>query len=161
MYGIKCEDPGCQETYAGETKQPLKARMSQHRKPSTAGGHYSSAVFAHLDITGHSFKSENVVILGREEDWFRRGIKEAIWKSVENPTLNKRGAIAFSYLIFGTLLSEQFLVVSQLGIPQGRGKVTCMHVNSNSSCPGIQSEEVQWFRMQRYELQCKFQYLTI
>ena len=131
VYGIKCEDPGCQETYIGETQQSLKARMNQHRKPSTAGENYSSAVFAHLDITGHSFKTENVVILDREGDWFRRGVKEAIWERVENPTLNKKGACAFNYLMFGTLLSEQFLVVSHLGIPQGRGKVTCLHVNNN------------------------------
>ena len=58
--------------------------MNQHRKPSTAGDSYNSAVFAHLDITGHSFKTENVVILDREEEWFRGGVKEAIWERVEN-----------------------------------------------------------------------------
>ena len=95
VYGIKCEDPGCQETYVGETQQSLKARMSQHRKPSTAGENSNSAVFTHLDITGHTFKTENVVVLDREEDWFRRGVKEAVWERVENPTLNKRGGLRF------------------------------------------------------------------
>ncbi len=145
VYGIKCEDPGCQETYVGETQQSLKARMSQHRKPSTAGENSNSAVFTHLDITGHTFKTENVVVLDREEDWFRRGVKEAVWERVENPTLNKRGACVFSFLMHGTLQSKQFLVVSRLGIPQGGGKLTCNHVNSNLHVQVIiQSDEVHW-----------------
>ncbi len=69
--------------------------MNQHRRPSTAGDTYNSAVFTHLDITGHSFKTDNVVILSREEDWFLRGVKEAIWERRENPTLNKRGGLRF------------------------------------------------------------------
>ncbi len=61
--------------------------MSQHRKPSTAGENSNSAVFTHLNFTGQSFTTVNVVILDREEDWFKRGVKEAIWERVENPTL--------------------------------------------------------------------------
>ena len=40
-----------------------------------------------LDATGAK-------ILDRERDWRRKGIKEAIWKRVEDPTQNiKRGSV--------------------------------------------------------------------
>ena len=92
VYGVKCAKEGCTDTYVGETKQSLKARMSQHRRPST-GDQYDSAVFTHLETTGHSFKNEDVIILDREERWFERGVKEAIWERVERPSLNRRGGL--------------------------------------------------------------------
>ncbi len=123
VYGIKCDDPGCSETYIGETQQSLKARMNQHRKPSTAGDSYNSAVFAHLDITGHSFKTENVVILDREEEWFRRGIKEAIWERVENPTLNKRGGLRFQLSHAWNIAIKKIPCRLSPGHPSGRRQV--------------------------------------
>ena len=79
VYGVTCGFPGCSESYVGETKQSLKARMSQHRRPST-GDQYDSAIYTHLEATGHSFKDKDVTILDKEERWFERGVKEAIWE---------------------------------------------------------------------------------
>ena len=39
----------------------------------------------------HVLDSKSVKILDKERDWQRRGIKEAIWERVENPTLNRKG----------------------------------------------------------------------
>ena len=35
-------------------------------------------------------------ILDNERDWRRRGIKEALWERVEDPTLNRKGGLRFS-----------------------------------------------------------------
>ena len=40
--------------------------------------------------------SKGVKILDNERDWRRRGIKEALWERVEDPTLNRKGGLRFS-----------------------------------------------------------------
>ena len=70
----------------GETKQALKARMRQHRKPSIIEAQ-NSAVFGHLIESDHTFDIENdVTILDKEANWHKRGIKEAVHERIENPT---------------------------------------------------------------------------
>ena len=44
---------------------------------------------------GHAFKTEDVVILDKEERYRERGVKEAFWERVENPSLNKKGDLRF------------------------------------------------------------------
>ena len=46
-----------------------------------------------LRLFKHSFKPEEVVILDEEDRWFGRGIREAISERVEQPALNKKGAL--------------------------------------------------------------------
>ena len=48
-----------------------------------------------IDIVyeSHIFKTDDVGILDREERHIERGIKEAIWERVEDPSLNKKEAI--------------------------------------------------------------------
>ena len=36
---------------------------------------------------------EDIVVLDRKEQWHRRGVKEAIWERVENPSLSKNGGL--------------------------------------------------------------------
>ena len=64
--------------------------MNQHRRPSSNPAQ-TSELYTHLKSAGHSFSLENVVVLDREEQWHRMGVKEAIWERVENPSLNKNG----------------------------------------------------------------------
>ena len=80
----------------GETQQSLKARMSQHRKPSTSDTVPDSAVFSHLVAANHHFNIKDVKILDREKRWFDRGVKESIWERVEEPSLNKKGGLRFN-----------------------------------------------------------------
>ena len=94
VYGIKCQAPGCDESYIGETKQALQARLKQHQKPSS-GDTYDSAVFTHLNTSGHTVDIKDVTIMDREENWFERGVREAIWERVEKPTLNRNGGLRF------------------------------------------------------------------
>ena len=69
--------------------------MNQHRKSSGLSTIPDSAVYSHLNATGHSFKNKDVVILDREGRWFERGIKEAVWERIEKPTLNRRGGLRY------------------------------------------------------------------
>ena len=57
VYGFRCQDNGCEETYIGETKQTLGKRMYQHRR----------------DSANHSFNNKDVIILDKESRWFERG----------------------------------------------------------------------------------------
>ena len=52
-------------------------------------------MYTHAKSTGHQIDPEDVIILDREERWFERGVREAIWERVEQPSLNKRGGLRF------------------------------------------------------------------
>ena len=69
-------------------------RARQHRKPSSNEAQ-NSAVFNHLNKSGHEFKTQDIIILDREQKWHERGVKEAIWERVEKPSLNKTGGLRF------------------------------------------------------------------
>ena len=92
VYGFRCQDNGCEETYIGETKQTLGKRMYQHRRASTSGCG-DSAVYSHLNSANHSFDNKDVIILDRESRWFERGVKEALYVKCEQPSLNKGGGL--------------------------------------------------------------------
>ena len=68
--------------------------MGQHKRPTTIEAQ-NSAVFNHLRSSGHSFDLGDVKILDKEENWSRRGIKEAVWERIESPSLNKKGGLRF------------------------------------------------------------------
>ncbi len=93
VYGIKCAD--CSASYVGETKQALVSRLKQHQRAST-NENQVSAVYKHISDTGHSFDDKDVVILDREQRWFERGVCEAIYERIENPSINKKGGLRFS-----------------------------------------------------------------
>jgi uncharacterized FlaG/YvyC family protein len=94
VYGIACADSGCKDSYIGETKQSIRARTSQHRRPSSNEAQ-NSAVYTHNQATGHTFNTEDVIVLDKEERWFERGVREALWERVEQPSLNKKGGLRF------------------------------------------------------------------
>ena len=91
IYGIRGVSENCTETYVGETKRALGLRMGQDKRPRTIEAQ-NSAVYDYLRSSGHSFDLRDVKILGKEENWVRRVIKEAVWERVEGPSLNKKGA---------------------------------------------------------------------
>ena len=62
----------CEETYIGETTEPMhKQRMYQQRRPSPSGINNSS-IHSHLNATQHSFEDKDIVILDKEHKWFER-----------------------------------------------------------------------------------------
>ena len=68
VYGFRCQDNGCEETYIGGTKQALGKRMYQHRRASTSGGR-DSAVYTHLNSASHSFDNKDVIIFKSQGVW--------------------------------------------------------------------------------------------
>ena len=58
-------------------KQHSHKRMAQHRCATSSG--QDSAVHLHLKESGHSFEDSQVCVLEREDHWFERGVKEAIY----------------------------------------------------------------------------------
>ena len=85
VYHISCET--CDDHYVGETERSLRARFSEHRRPSSVTSEVSQHL--HKDQPGHSVDIENVRILTVENHWFERGIKEATYIRSVKPTLNK------------------------------------------------------------------------
>ena len=75
--------------YVGETERPLKARFSEHRRPSSTTSEVSEHI--HVDHPQHSVELENTEVLTTEPRWFERGVKEAIYIRALNPSLNKDG----------------------------------------------------------------------
>ena len=65
--------------------------MAQHRRSNSSDP--TSAVYSHLKEKTHSFEDNNVKILDREDRWFERGVKEAIYVKIEKPSLNRRGGL--------------------------------------------------------------------
>ncbi len=45
-----------------------------------------------MDVTGQQFKDSEVIILDREQSFFKKAANEAIYERFESPSLNKRGA---------------------------------------------------------------------
>ena len=73
----------------GETERSLKARFLEHRRPSSTSSEVSQHI--HIESPGHYIDLEKVKILDREQRWFERGVKEAIYIRINQPTLNKDG----------------------------------------------------------------------
>ena len=90
---IKCEGgpdgKQCGMDCIGEMARTFKASVSECRRPSS----FTSKVSDHLfrEHRGHQFQSENVRIPDRKPDWFRRGIKEAIYIRQLQPSLSRDG----------------------------------------------------------------------
>ena len=51
------------------------------------------AVHLHLKEKGHSFEDSDVHILERDDRWFERGMKEAIYVHLEKSSLNRGGGL--------------------------------------------------------------------
>ena len=87
VYKIDCNS--CEASYVGETERSLKARFSEHRKPSTTSSEVSQHI--HQDKLGHAIDMDSVQILAVEPKWFERGVKEAIQIRANCPALNRNG----------------------------------------------------------------------
>ena len=85
--GPTCED--CGKDYIGETERSFKARFDEHKRPSSV----NSEAYRHIyqENSGHSVSLTGSRILGVEQGWFQRGVKEAIFIHAMKPSLNRDG----------------------------------------------------------------------
>ena len=92
VYHIPCAGANstpCPGRYIGETERTASARFHDHTSTSiNALGKYKSAMLQHARDNGHHFRKEDVTILSSEQDWVRRGIKEALYIKSLTPSIN-------------------------------------------------------------------------
>ena len=87
VYHISCDN--CGESYIRETRRSLKARFSEHKRPSSV----SSEVSKHIncDHPDHSISLNKMKILEVELKWFERRVREAIQIRMNNPPTEEAG----------------------------------------------------------------------
>ncbi|KAI8488044.1 hypothetical protein Bbelb_341620 [Branchiostoma belcheri] len=80
--------------WCGGCGQQTEAAVQHAATWGVQGWGYVAMEMAGLPaITGHSFKLESTDILDRETRWWERGVKEAIYERMYNPTLNREGGL--------------------------------------------------------------------
>ena len=89
IYRYQCNKVDCDEEYIGEFSRVFGERFKEHQKAP-------SPIFDHTNTTGHNINIENFSIVGREDQKFKRAIKETLFIRVNNPSLNRN--VGKSYL---------------------------------------------------------------
>ena len=82
IYWFKCDRTESDDDYTRESARTFQERYKEHLKAT-------SPIFEHKNITGHTTTVETFKIINRESQNMTRTIKEAIYTSVNNPTLNR------------------------------------------------------------------------
>ena len=84
VYKIDC--PDCTDTYVGETARALGTRINEH---TTTTAQTLTAVGEHSKQMDHKITMDNVKVIGREDHFWNRKIREAMEIRALTPTLNK------------------------------------------------------------------------
>ena len=113
VYHIMCQS--CNHTYIGETGRNMGVRFKEH----TTRKNTNSAVKEHLEATNHRCSMENVKILEREENWYKRKVKEAIMIQRHQPTLNRDKGLELPP-VYSSLLSHDPNGSCDVSAPQQR-----------------------------------------
>ena len=83
IYRFKCNRLDCDEEYIGVTTRTFGERFKEHLLKAP------SPIHDHSNTTGHTTNINNFSIVGREEQNLSRLIKESMFITVNNPSLNK------------------------------------------------------------------------
>ena len=81
IHWFQCGELACDEKYIQETSRTFGERFNDHLKEP-------SPIHHHSNTTGHITTQDNFQIIRREDHGTARTIKESIYISVNNPTLN-------------------------------------------------------------------------
>jgi len=76
IYKIFCND--CSTLYVGQTKRQLKTRTKEHSNNSKSISAKSSVITEHMMEFSHSFDWNNVKILDKEANYFKRSVSEML-----------------------------------------------------------------------------------
>ena len=82
IYRYKCDRVECDEEYIGESATTFAERMKEHQKAP-------SPIYDHYNTSGHSVTIDNFTTVGREDQNLQRTIKEALYISINKPSLNR------------------------------------------------------------------------
>ena len=91
IYHVRClgsTGVDCDSTCIDETERALAKRIAEHLRQSSVT---KSEVVTHIhkDCPHHSVSMETVAVLDRDKDWYRSGVREAIYIRVNKPDLNR------------------------------------------------------------------------
>jgi len=84
VYQIQCKS--CKADYIGETARQVKEGIAEHRRPSMAD---KSPMAHHLQFNQHTLDNTNIKVLDRDNNWRKRGIREAIQIRTRTTELNR------------------------------------------------------------------------
>ena len=75
--------------YVGENWQSIKGRLYQHRRPSSLEyqRRYQKQTLLSVNTPKdqvHQINEEDVVVLHRGDQWFERGVREAIFQMLKS-----------------------------------------------------------------------------
>ena len=82
IYHYKCPHISCPEAYIGESGRALGERVKEHLK-------FPSPIFHHSAATGHPLDSDNFNTIHKDVHSHSKTTKEAMFISVNDPTLNR------------------------------------------------------------------------
>ena len=82
IYWFRCGRIDCEDEYIGESSRTYGERYKEHSKAL-------SPIFEHQNSTGHTTSVENFNTIGREGHNMARAIKDTMYISMNNPTLNR------------------------------------------------------------------------
>ncbi|XP_044747252.1 uncharacterized protein LOC123308587 [Coccinella septempunctata] len=103
VYKINCRD--CSVCYVGQTGQYLGNRSAQHER-DCKNKKESTALSAHASSSNHNFDFQNVEILGRENNWFKRCFKEMIYIKKFPNTVNARTDVSTLSVAYSNLIPK-------------------------------------------------------
>ena len=90
IYNIPCS---CGKSYTGETGRPLSVRLEEHRKATIRGEVEKSGMAEHAWSNGdHRPAWDETKIIGREQHWKIRKIKEAVHMALDANSISKPSA---------------------------------------------------------------------
>ena len=93
VYLIPCQGQTsrgqCKESYIGESERSVKTRFLEHKRRSSTKSEVSQHIY--IESPGHTVDLDKVKILDKDDRWFERGVKEAIYIRAYKPSLNKDG----------------------------------------------------------------------
>ena len=97
VYCVPCQD--CEAVYVGETLRNLTVRLQEHKRHVAAGDICRSAVAEHATTCDHRIDWGGAAVLGTEQRWRERKVKEALHISRQKnhgPVMNKDSGWALS-----------------------------------------------------------------
>ena len=137
VYKIKCEE--CEATYVGETERSLKARFSEHRRPSSTTSEVAKHI--HTDQPEHTVELDNTEMLTTEPRWFERGVKEAIYIRALNPSLNRDGGRYNLPPVWDNIIKKRVKAERSRRRGGGGGPRHHRHAQRPLTSPGRQTDE--------------------
>jgi len=86
IYRIECKD--CSHHYIGETSRELEKRLKEHQN-SVRRRDPQSALFTHIEETGHNIDWESSSILAQQQGFYQRKVMESIYSLNDANALNR------------------------------------------------------------------------